>query len=522
MEGSASVEQQSNIPPVRSSGSFDWTIGVEKRRFHVMLILILQQIVNTTLWISFAPVAVEMSELYSVSIQCINTLSAICLLLFPVSMIMCSYVTANWGLWASMVLGSALNLLSGLLRWASYPLIEKYGGEVAYGVLLFGQIFGAFAQPIFTNTPVLIANTWFGANERDTAMTISNLGFGLGNVVGVGVPSLIVMRTPEGVKGIGKLLAAECIMCVLAFVWCILGFSEKPTNPPSRAEAQKRNKLASKEKENPDGQSLTSFGDVLAEYKTLLTDKNFCFLLISFSIVLGGFNSLFTDLEQFLKPSGYSIGFTSTLGNIFVLGGFVTSAASGIIMDKTHAYRPVLKGCFIATFFAALNFCMQLKPNNDLLLCIAGALFGLSSLPLLPVTLANAAEAMYPIPEEAATGLLILGGNMFGVLFTYIIAALLEMSPTFTTVFTPAAQFTLAIIGVAATLSMFFNGEYKRTDAENARRGGTPKNKVAPLEQPFIRTTSTTSNSFIGASPFMPVTRSKSLLVESDDEEVSY
>jgi len=136
----------------------------EVMRFHTLLILIGQQIVNTMLWISFAPVAVEVSAFYGVSIQWVNTLSTICLFLFPVGMLWGSWMTARCGLRRAMLAASFLNLAASCCRCASYPLVFCIGGGGAYCMLLIGQMLSAFAQPIFTNTPARIANDWFPVN----------------------------------------------------------------------------------------------------------------------------------------------------------------------------------------------------------------------------------------------------------------------------------------------------------------------------------------------------------------------
>merc|ERR1712176_1279419 len=98
---------------------------------------------------------------------------------------------------------------------------------------------------------------------------------------------------------------------------------------------------------------------------------------------------------------------------------------------------------------------------------IASMLFGASSLPLLPVTLNCAVEATFPTPEEHSSGLLILGGNYLGAVFSYILAAFIQMAPSYTgTVWTPAAQFTILALALALACSLCFQTAYKRQAAE--------------------------------------------------------
>lgn len=432
------------------------------------------------LWISFAPIAVEMSLFYDVHVQWINTLSTVCLLMFPFGMVWCSYITGTCGLRQPMVIASGLNLIGGMLRLVSYPAVHWIGGQVAYTALLVGQVCSAFAQPIFTNTPLRVANEWFPQDERDKATTFGNCGFGVGNVVGFLLPSFFVSQVSgtEQVHGIGKFLAVESGICLLSFLWCWRCFLEEPEGPPSHAAVQKRQARQQTRDDPARLQNGFSICKVFDDYIQLLQDKNFCALLVAFSFVLGGFNSLFTVLEQLLKPAGYSIACASDVGNTFIVSGGITSVISALILDRTHAYITVLKVSYFLTFVASCIFCSQVRPDNDAWLVAAAGLFGAASVPILPVTLEAAAEATYPVAEEAASGLLILGGNYLGAVFTYIVAALVKRAPIFTTVFTPASFFTVVILSLATLASCCFNGTYKRQAAEAHAQTAEPLLKV--------------------------------------------
>jgi len=332
-------------------------------------------------------------------------------------------------------------------------------------MLLLGQMFSAFAQPIFTNTPARIANDWFPMDERDMALTVGNIGFGLGNIVGMGLPGLVVTMDANTaqVHGLEFLLMQQIGISLLAFAWCCAGFSEEPQFPPSYAAARRRQERNSRSQ----AEEPISISSVLNDYATLLQNWSFLLLLGAFSILLGGFNAIFTDMEQLLKPASYTFADASTFGNIFMLAGFVTSGLSGVLLDRTHAYITTFRACFVCTFLAAFNFMMQIKPRNHSMLMVASVLFGASSLPLLPVSLNCAVEATFPTPEEDSAGLLILGGNYAGVIFSYMLAAFIEMTPSYNgTVWTLAAKFTILALAIGLVCSLCFHTTYKRQAAE--------------------------------------------------------
>mmetsp|Transcript_10290 Transcript_10290/g.16372 ORF Transcript_10290/g.16372 Transcript_10290/m.16372 type:complete len:512 (+) Transcript_10290:76-1611(+) len=450
-----------------SLSSVDGTnVGLpECRRWHILLILVAHQMANSMLWISFAPIAIEISIFYNVHVQFVNTLSTVCLLLFPVGMVWCSFITTKCGLRQVMVVAAALHLVSGFLRWASYPLVGWIGGRTAYAMLLLGQIFSAFAQPICTNLPVRLANEWFPSSERDTATTLGNVGFGIGNIVGMALPGILVHmkdgnKEARNVHGMGTLLLIECVICLFGFVWCWLFFVDEPFLPPSRSAALKRSTRM--DKTLSDGSSVTS--RVFNDYKHLVQDNSFCILLYCFSVGLGAFNCLFTVFEQFMKPAGYTNSHTSQFANIIFAAGFVTAALLGKIMDATKAYVPALRWCFCGTFMTVCVFVLQIRPSNYTGISIACACMGAACIPILPLSLETAAEITYPLPEEASTGMLILGGNYLSIMLSYVSAALIQ--PKYTGVINIASVFTMVVVSTSAIGIFFFKGVFKRQHAD--------------------------------------------------------
>ena len=61
-----------------------------------------------------------------------------------------------------------------------------------YIVIFIGTALVAIAQPIFLNTPTLVALVWFSVSERELAMTLLTLNNALGNAIGSILPSIMV------------------------------------------------------------------------------------------------------------------------------------------------------------------------------------------------------------------------------------------------------------------------------------------------------------------------------------------
>ena len=219
------------------------------------------------------------------------------------------------------------------------------------------------------------------------------------------------------------------------------------------------------------GTAYAAFVDASSEglrddVSNLLRDRNFRILLGAFGVGLGLFNALLTLVEQLLKPAGYTSDDAGLFGAVLIGVGTVGAGVAGAVLDATHAYRPVLKTGFVVAELATAFALLVMRPGQRTLLLIAGGAMGLAMMPLYPVTLECAVECTYPISEENSSGLLLLVGNLTGMLFTFILAALIDLEPHYTTVFTPAALFFFCVMTCCTLTVLRYNGSYKRLDAE--------------------------------------------------------
>ena len=92
--------------------------------------------------------------------------------------------------------------------------------------------------------------------------------------------------------------------------------------------------------------------------------------------------------------------------------GLIGAGIAGKLMEKTRAYRTILKAgvglCVCTTVFLVA----MLFSNNYWPLLIAFGMLGMSILPLLPVMMENCAECTYPVPEDLSMGILFVGQSM--------------------------------------------------------------------------------------------------------------
>ena len=202
------------------------------------------------------------------------------------------------------------------------------------------------------------------------------------------------------------------------------------------------------------------------DVKVLSNDRNYMILFFAFSMGLGLFNALMTLIEQIVDPYGYSSDDAGLFGALLIVFGLVGAAVTGVMLDKTHAYRPVLKWGFGLAACSVVLLIFMLRSDNFAGLAVSFSFMGACVLPLLPATLENCAECTYPISEDISTGILFAGGNILGMPITFILEALIGEHKDWGAA-APANLFILGTVAVACVGLIFFQGEYKRLKAEN-------------------------------------------------------
>lgn len=149
-----------------------------------------------------------------------------------------------------------------------------------------------------------------------------------------------------------------------------------------------------------------------------------------------------------------------------MLCGLLGATISSVILDKTHAYRTVLKSGFVLCCVAITFISSMLYSNNFALLCLGFGFLGLFFLPMVPAVLVNCAETTFPIPEELSVGLLFIGGNLIGIPFVIILQVLIDAPNWGPPPFYPSNFFAIALVVFATGMLSLYNGQYKRLECE--------------------------------------------------------
>ena len=466
---------------------------------------------NAFLWITFASIFDQCSALWGLPSSYINGLSLVFLLLFLPGTVLTSFCVERYGVRAALVVGTALNCIGAWVRWTG--ALASSTRPLGFALVMLGQCLAGFGQPLFTNLPARISADWFPASQRDIATTVASLSNALGVAAGSVVPTLAVSTAGD----IAPFLLVQAAVSTVFLAITIFGVrSDRPPTPPSASAALRLDKatggggfyagipllhaegsaagargaLASSAGESPGeggGQqqeegggdrSLPTLSTTLramaSSYWGLLVQPNYLRLCIGFGIGLGLFNALLTLLSQLIAPCGYSNDFGGEAGGVLLGAGLLSAAVVGVVLEKTRAYISILRGGILAATCATLFFLGSLRRSGDAQLMAACAVLGAVLIPMLPISLENAAECTYPVAEEVSSGLMLIIGNYIGLV---LIVAMQAMIPapsggTCTTVFTPFAGVFFGVIVIALISVLLFQKDYRRQKAEAAGRSG--------------------------------------------------
>ena len=314
----------------------------------------------------------------------------------------------RWGLFISailLILGSILKIFINT--------------SIAFAYI--GQIISALFQPAILNSPAKIAATWFNEKRRVLVTSICCLSNTIGVMFGYIFHTFIIEDNtvnPRIFKNDFRLyLILEFAITSIFCLFFIIFMREKPTNPPSNSQKNI--------KTNQNKSTCQEIGK-------LLCDKNFRFLFISLSCIVGFINIIATIFNSYMamyKITDSQASYISGIANVF---GIITSIGVAIIIDKTidktKVYTKILLYCNIISILLYIVTTIILeKVKSKSLYIIIGVLFTLiigSAVPIYTSGMDLVCEITYPIGESTSDGVIMIGNQFLGIVGIIITALL--------------------------------------------------------------------------------------------------
>jgi MFS family permease len=337
--------------------------------------------VNQLLWITFAAVTTESMQFYNVSDLQIGLLSLSFMVVYIIVSFPASWAIDKYGIRAGVGIGAALTGVFGIVRGL---------GGAHYGWVLLAQIGIAVGQPFVLNAVTTVAARWFPMKERATASGMGSLAIFVGILIGLAVTPYLVLR-----YDIPGMLIVYGILAAIAMFAFFFFARERPPSPPCPPEQEQRSLML-------DGLSK------------MVRQKQFIILMAIFFVGLGAFNAITTWIEQMLAPRGFSATQAGAAGGAMILGGIVGAVILPMLSDQMRKRVPFI---LLALAGATLGLAGLTFVGGYALLLIFSFIFGFFLLSAAPIGFQYGAEITFPAPEGTSNGLLLLMGQVSGIIF---------------------------------------------------------------------------------------------------------
>lgn len=347
-------------------------------RWLVLLAFMLIALMTQVLWITFAPVTSAAAQFYGKSDLMIGLLSMSFMIVYILMVLPASWAIDTWGFRVAVGLGAVLSAVFALTRgiFAS-----------SFTVVLLSTVGIAIGQPFVIGAITKVAARWFPAEERATASGLGTLALYLGPLAAMLLGPYLVLHV-----GLPRMLLIYGIATAAAAVIFLVLAREHPPTPAGRDERVL----------------------MLDGLKSMLRQRDFIILLFMFFVGLGLFNSVSTWVEDIIRPRGFSITQAGTLGGLMLVGGIVGAVVVPLFSDKLRRRKPfillalsgLLPGLLGITFAGSYG-----------LLLLSGFAFGFFLLSAGPIGFQYGAEITHPAPEGTSNSLLIVMGQVSGIVF---------------------------------------------------------------------------------------------------------
>ncbi len=360
------------------------TTKVYGYRWIVLSAFVLVALMTQVLWISFAPITSAAAKYYRTTDMNIGLLSMVFMVVYILVVLPSAWVIDTWGFKAAVGIGAVLSAVFALTRgiFASN-----------FTLVLVSQTGIAVGQPFVIGAITKVAARWFPPRERATAAGLGTLALYLGPLAAMLLSPYLYLRV-----GMERMLVLYGVAMAAAAAVFLVAAREKP---PTRA--------------GPDERSLMFDG-----LKAMLRRRDFLILLAMFFVGLGMFNGVATWIEDIVRPRGFTISQAGLLGGLMLVGGIVGAVVIPIFSDRSRRRKPFLLAALIGLIpgLLGMGFASSLGP-----LLFSGFVFGFFLLSAGPIGFQYAAEITHPAPEGTSNSLLLVMGQISGIIFIFAMNA---------------------------------------------------------------------------------------------------
>jgi MFS family permease len=374
-------------------------------RWIVLIALMAVTLVIELQWLAHASVA-RVAEFYYAgqfnpdSVFNIDFLALSYMVVFLLVSIPASWVIDSRGIKTGLGIGCILT--------AVFSLLKGLGGN-SFPLVVAAQIGLATAQPFILNAVTAVAARWFPLRERGTAAGLAALAQYLGIAVAMGITPLLVISSPGNPdygKGMSSMLLVYGIISAVTAVAAFFLIKERPRG--TKAE---------------DRYTGYKFGE---GFKSMLSRRDMLLALLLFFIGLGIFNAVSSMVDSITGSLGVPDS-NGLIGVVMIVGGIIGAVILPILSDKFMKRKLflVITMAGMVPALTGLAFADKLFTAPSAVYSVAlisAFMLGFFVMSAGPIGFQYAAEISYPVPESGSQGLLLLAGQISGIVFTALMS----------------------------------------------------------------------------------------------------
>lgn len=336
-------------------------------------------------WLTFAPVARQARDLYGVSGLSIDLLSLVFMLVFLLGSIPASWVIDARGVKFAVRVGAALT--------ATFAVLKGAFAE-SYALVLVAQVGLALGQPFLLNASTKFASDWFPLSQRALVVGLATLSQFVGIVVVMLVTPPLVESASEPRAAIALALRVYGLVAVVvAGVTFVL-----MRDPPPADVNETTSRLA----------GWDAIGNVFAQ-------RDMRLVIVLFFLGLGMFNAISTCIDAICEQKGLDVDQTGLVGGIMLVAGIVGGVVLPLLSDRARRRKPFLVGSMMVSALGVLGLAWFTDYTWLLVSSFVLGFFLLGG--GAPIGFQYAAEVSHPVPETVAQGVILMSGQLSGILF---------------------------------------------------------------------------------------------------------
>ncbi|MBK5093552.1 MAG: MFS transporter [Actinobacteria bacterium] len=396
--------------------------GLYRYRWVVLAVFMLVGAITQIMWLNYAPITSNVEKLMNVSEFKVGLLATMFPLLYIPISIPAGIIIDKKGFRFAVMLGAFLT--------AGFSFLRLFAGN--YPLVLIGMIGIAIGQPLVLNSITKTVAVWFPAEESALATGLATLSLFIGMLIVLPLTPALLGKNPT----LGSLRFVVLVYSIVAVAGAVLFaiFAKaKPPKPPKRLEVDLQSEEAAI--------NWASLGKIFSLY-------NFRLLCVLILVGNGVFIGILQLIEKILKPKGISTDTAGIIGGVMVFAGVLGCIVIPTISDKMMRRKPfiILAAC-VATPCIFLIGALK----GTAVIFVLGGITGFFLFAAFPLVLAFGEETTGKALTGTATAILMLLGNLGGVLVFLIMEAIKGATGSFFW----AMFFNAAIFAVAVVFAFF-------------------------------------------------------------------